>query len=343
MPSAVLSLSPHVSLLHSGTEVTFLNERRALRVDCGVFCSSLVQRMEESRALAHWLRDVDLSFASHMISELRQAGFLTLAAPGAQLPDIYSRNLGWLAQYASDPVAAHRYLNAARIAILGVGGIGGECLRHLAAMGVMHFYLLDCDTVEPANLNRQYLYTSQDFGQPKTQAAAAAILRDYRTAAIVTSNGFISEAADLRVLDAWKPDLILCAADKPIDRINAIVASYAAEARVAWIAGGAGLERGHWGPVQSPMHTEPAPAIRAAPARSLPWHQRLPHIASEYSFGPSNSIVAAWLARDILVWLIRQSPFAACDPGEPGVAPGTTVIDLAGMTIARQASAAPAQ
>lgn len=63
-----------------------------------------------------------------------------------------------------------------RVAIAGLGGLGSHIAAFLARTGVGELFLVDFDTVEPSNLNRQNYYVSH-LGQKKT-AATAAILKE---------------------------------------------------------------------------------------------------------------------------------------------------------------------
>lgn len=59
----------------------------------------------------------------------------------------------------------------ARVGIAGLGGLGSHVAVALARTGIGHLHLVDFDTVEPSNLNRQY-YTVRHLGQKKTEALA---------------------------------------------------------------------------------------------------------------------------------------------------------------------------
>ena len=63
----------------------------------------------------------------------------------------------------------------ARVAVFGLGGVGGAAVEALARAGVGALDLIDSDTVSPSNLNRQLIATHDTLGQPKTQAAAARV------------------------------------------------------------------------------------------------------------------------------------------------------------------------
>ena len=55
-----------------------------------------------------------------------------------------------------------------KIMIIGLGGVGGTVLSALYRSGFRHFVLVDNDKVDPSNLNRQIMYSSNDVGKLKT-------------------------------------------------------------------------------------------------------------------------------------------------------------------------------
>lgn len=67
-------------------------------------------------------------------------------------------------------------LKSARVAIFGLGGVGGYTAEALARSGVGAFDLVDNDTVCESNLNRQIIATRQTVGMAKTEAAKERIL-----------------------------------------------------------------------------------------------------------------------------------------------------------------------
>jgi len=74
------------------------------------------------------------------------------------------------------PSQAQRRLKEARIAVLGVGGLGSWAAWALACCGVGELWLVDGDEVEVSNLNRQILYAEADVGRPKAEVAAQRLL-----------------------------------------------------------------------------------------------------------------------------------------------------------------------
>lgn len=67
-------------------------------------------------------------------------------------------------------------LRKLRVAVFGIGGVGGYTVEALARAGVGTLYLVDGDTISPSNLNRQLYALTSTIGQYKTAAAAARIV-----------------------------------------------------------------------------------------------------------------------------------------------------------------------
>jgi adenylyltransferase/sulfurtransferase len=70
-----------------------------------------------------------------------------------------------------------RKLLAARIAVVGAGGIGAPAVQYLAAAGVGTLRVVDDDVVSLDNLQRQLLFGTGDVGRPKVEVAAEAVAR----------------------------------------------------------------------------------------------------------------------------------------------------------------------
>ena len=67
-------------------------------------------------------------------------------------------------------------LNAARVLVVGLGGLGSPVAMYLAASGVGHIVLSDYDVVELSNLQRQIVHRSDDVGRNKVESARDTLL-----------------------------------------------------------------------------------------------------------------------------------------------------------------------
>lgn len=62
-------------------------------------------------------------------------------------------------------------LNQARVVVIGCGGLGCPVVTYLVSAGIGQLVLVDDAHVSLSNLNRQFLYTEKDIGQPKSRVA----------------------------------------------------------------------------------------------------------------------------------------------------------------------------
>ena len=96
-------------------------------------------------------------------------------------------------------------LKNARVAVFGLGGVGGYVVEALARAGIGQLDLIDKDTVSPSNLNRQILATHNSLGIEKTQAARLRVKQINPHCRVRTYSMFYlpdtAEAFDLRQYD----------------------------------------------------------------------------------------------------------------------------------------------
>lgn len=72
--------------------------------------------------------------------------------------------------------AALEHLHASRVAVFGVGGVGGYVCEALARAGVGHLTLIDNDVISLSNLNRQIIALHSTVGRPKVEVMRERIL-----------------------------------------------------------------------------------------------------------------------------------------------------------------------
>ncbi|HJW27999.1 MAG TPA: molybdopterin-synthase adenylyltransferase MoeB [Saprospiraceae bacterium] len=68
-------------------------------------------------------------------------------------------------------IEGQKKLKAARVLVIGTGGLGAPLLLYLTAAGVGTIGIVDFDVVDSSNLQRQVLFTTADVGRPKVEAA----------------------------------------------------------------------------------------------------------------------------------------------------------------------------
>ncbi|KAJ3694064.1 hypothetical protein LUZ60_009544 [Juncus effusus] len=68
-------------------------------------------------------------------------------------------------------------IKGAKVLMVGAGGIGCELLKTLALSGFQDIHIIDMDTIEVSNLNRQFLFRQSHVGQSKAKVAREAILK----------------------------------------------------------------------------------------------------------------------------------------------------------------------
>ncbi|MGK4443529.1 molybdopterin-synthase adenylyltransferase MoeB [Yersinia enterocolitica] len=106
---------------------------------------------------------------------------------------------------------AQEKLNAAKVLIVGLGGLGCAAAQYLAVAGVGHLTLLDFDTVSLSNLQRQILHRDNRIGMSKVASAALALsdlnphltlttidaqLEDEQLAAAITEHNLVLDCTD---------------------------------------------------------------------------------------------------------------------------------------------------
>ncbi|MDX1431864.1 MAG: molybdopterin-synthase adenylyltransferase MoeB [Gammaproteobacteria bacterium] len=116
----------------------------------------------------------------------------------------YSRHM-LLAQIGRE---GQEKLLAARVLIVGMGGLGSPVAMYLAASGVGHLVLSDFDVVELSNLQRQIIHHNDDVGENKVESAREAI-RDLNPEVEVSALAYALEGDEL--------DAAIAAADVVVD------------------------------------------------------------------------------------------------------------------------------
>ena len=118
-------------------------------------------------------------------------------------------------------------LQKARVAVFGLGGVGGYTVEALARSGIGQLDLIDNDTVSISNLNRQILATHSTVGMLKVEAAKRRVL-DINPDCVVRSHAvfYTPETADL--FDFAQYDYIVDAIDTVTGKLQLVERAHAA-------------------------------------------------------------------------------------------------------------------
>ena len=107
-------------------------------------------------------------------------------------------------------------LKAAKVVVLGLGGVGGSCAETLVRSGLGTIIIVDNDVVTPSNINRQIIATTETLGMRKTEAARQRLLAIHPECEVIVKDEF--------VLMNTLPEIIPEDADYVIDCIDTVTA-----------------------------------------------------------------------------------------------------------------------
>ncbi len=122
---------------------------------------------------------------------------------------------------------AMRKLKNARVAVFGLGGVGGYAVEALARSGIGALDLVDHDTISLTNLNRQILATHSTIGLCKADAAAQRVL-DIDPSIAVTAHKTFYGPDTAAQFDFAKYDYVIDAIDTVTGKLALIAAAKAA-------------------------------------------------------------------------------------------------------------------
>ncbi len=117
------------------------------------------------------------------------------------------------------PSECQARLREARIAVLGIGGLGGRTAFELACCGVGELWLIDGDRVEESNLNRQIQYAEADIGRLKAEVMGERLRAFNSSLRVRAMPQRIESQGQLRELIEGV-DLVVDAADWPAHEIE---------------------------------------------------------------------------------------------------------------------------
>jgi molybdopterin-synthase adenylyltransferase len=251
------------------------------------------------------------------LSALRAAGLLLETAERGVLPASlgarFDRQLPYLAE-SGDPASLQERLRSSTVAVLGCGGLGTWTLGAMASAGIGHFVLIDDDTVELSNLNRQILYGVDDLGKPKVERAAAWLERFDPTIGVVTHRRRVTGTDQMVGLLAGADALVL-AADWPAYELGRWVDGACRAALVPFVMAAQVPPMLKVGPTYVPGVSACFACQERQIARDFPLYLELTEhrrrdSAPATTLGPASGLVGTVVAMEVMHLCAGMTPVA---------------------------------
>lgn len=248
------------------------------------------------------------------IARMRGLELLEDAEQDRRLPpaerERFDGQLRYLADLATGERSAAEYqerLRDARVAVLGVGGLGGRVAFDLASIGVGELWLIDGDRVETSNLNRQIQYAEPDVGKLKVEAMAARLRAFHSAQRLRVEARRLESEAEIGAFIAGA-DLVVDAADWPTQDIERWCNAACFAAGIPYITMGHFPPIARVGPLYVPGKTGCFACQESANRRAYPLYdsvveQRRGRELPAATLGPACGFTAGLLAAEVMHFL----------------------------------------
>lgn len=259
------------------------------------------------------------SDASRRVGPLVAAGAVVREPDVAALPAAdaarFVRQLPYFEDFG-DPVAAQRLLRESTVAVFGCGGLGTWALAALACAGVGRFVLIDDDTVELSNLNRQVLYGVHDVGSAKVTCAARWLAGFDPSITVQAQRRRIRKPGDLATLGHC--DALLLCADWPPYELPRWVNEASFALNLPFIMAGQQPPLVKIGPTFKPGHGACFGCHEVRLRREFARYDELAEARmaappAATTLGPASALIGSVLALEVLHLLLGAWPVATQD------------------------------
>lgn len=180
------------------------------------------------------------------------------------------------------------------IVIVGCGGIGTVILTNLMRCGFYNFTLIDADSVELNNLNRQLFYTIDDVGKKKVDVLERKIKEIRSTCKTKTYDMFVSSMKDMNKIISKDTAFVINGADTP-SSIEQLVVGGSQKNKVPSMSVSVGLFTGMWGPIYDSNNQYTSSAIDQSRRKTL-----------KASISMTNMAIGALAAQEIYEYIFRD-------------------------------------
>lgn len=213
----------------------------------------------------------------------------------------YSRTLSYLATLSttcSDLSEKFDAIRASRVLIIGCGGIGSLAAMNLAGATVGAITLVDHDSIEESNLNRQFFWSSDSVGLKKVDVLRSTIIDRYPHVSVTCIADKLGPR-QVRQL-SLDHDAIVITADEPLGFAASIIAT-----STKFVTYG-GYFQGYWG-----FHASKNLQRNQSTDGTTSW-SRNPYFIGP-SFGPGNTEIAGAMASVCIHYLIQRDKIEHID------------------------------
>jgi molybdopterin-synthase adenylyltransferase len=230
------------------------------------------------------------------------------------------------------PSECQERLRDAKVAVLGVGGLGGWSALALACTGIGEMWLIDGDRVEVSNLNRQVLYSEADVGLLKVECGASRLRAFNSQIEITTEARRLESEGDIAEFIAGS-DVVIDAADWPAHDIERWCNSACYEAGIPYITMSHFPPVARVGPLYVPGKTgcfvcQEISYRREYPLFDIAVEQRRAKPSPAATLGPACGLIGGLVAMETMHLLTGLSR-----PAAQGVA---HIYDLRTMEVERE-------
>jgi molybdopterin-synthase adenylyltransferase len=274
-----------------------------------------------------------------LIAQLQELEVVEDAADDELLParelERFDRQLRYFSDVGTGGITASQCqerLREAKVAVLGVGGLGGWSALALVCTGVGEMWLIDGDRVEVSNLNRQIQFSEADIGELKVERTAARLKAFNSELKVTTEARRLESEGDIAEFIAGS-DVVIDAADWPAHDIERWCNAACFEAGIPYITMSHFPPIARVGPLYVPGVTgcfvcQEIGYRREYPLFDIAVEQRRAKPSPAATLGPACGLIGGQVGMEVLHLLTGLSR-----PSTQGVA---HIFDLRTMEVKRE-------